>query len=1574
MNKNYYDDYDDFDMEDLQQEMIAKVRSERAAELAKKTETTLSGEQGIHTIVHGNSLHGAQSASDGKQKDTSSSELFHKIKSTMATYTDEDEDPDRRNWLPERNSPFGRPEDSDLDFNEDRLEERIPPGCAGFWTQEEPQVKPQGPVVTFQGETQYFATDIYKIVHRGRLVDKIEIALKKGLSFVFANARMYKDKDGVKRSTSDYYASTTLERFQRWMTHERRTGEFVQVDEVYSDKTPLSFVVDFEQYLDKTPSADSSLFLVKQVETIVEAYLPVILIKTKPRWLHSINSRWIDEKSQFKISFHLMAPNLIFKNINHLGSFVASCLLPTFPAPIIDMGIYRKQAGQFRLPMCPKASAPNVFPQFVRSHNMSDYVMVKHNVPDSELIVLPEDNIEKFTSSKSKSTKQQFSFQGDTKETDELLDFIKTKFVQKFALSKNGVSFKATPENQNIIQVTYRNKPYKCPCSRGFSTDAEITHQHQDGYMIRIDTETFRYYCHDKITCNDRSVFISRHDCDSPFDWCNYDNDDSKVSPASHPSVFRWIIDVYSQKYCKDIEFPQSEESISHWQLIIAKMGCGKTESICRFIASKLTENPDFSFLVVTSRISLAVTLHGRFRTVAPEIKFYHDIHFSTPSQFVVEYESIHDVDKIYECVILDECVSLLNSIGSPTNGLNQVNNWEKFSAILKHADQVILMDADMESNHAVKKFVHYFHHVKSQTNRPMRVKVSKLVSPPTLATNRRLIFYPHESISVGEMIIKTQTHAKWEATLKMAIENGEKIIIVLSSKNYGEKMFLKLTTELKLEPDSIAYYRSDMDNTQFNKLSDVNEEWGKSTLRVIMYTSKVSVGVDCTVPIDRMFVQCGNGPCARELIQMCGRARNLKHTDIHVVIPEIGRCDELPYHERYKSAVDFYKKRKQFFSEWTVNTKGLFERQETLPLQLYATYSIEPTSKWLWRSALLKGWDVCVIHPKVEIQDKLPVSPLSLENQLWAAFCDEHFPVDTETYNRSTSLIMKHAASEIDYFIRDVYNVQSVFRELKSADEKVNDEIELQFRDLDKFKQLKKTAPVLERLKMLHTICLSDDNIGISALLNLQKEETTENNSKFGFLCEMNVEITQVLIGVAKRMGLTSLLDFETEFSNDDVEVKNSKEIVNIRDNLFHWPNRTKIPMTIKGVFTHVIYDLFGLLAVESSQRRVKGKINTQRPKRKSKTTTDETKAAPPATGETMAVPKKPKGAPVVRFYKLALSKNVDFLLNLTRGILKIADDENKDVEKPEKPAKATRVRTPPAAGVKKSRAAKKAKKENPTSTGSSRQSTIDTPRPSVIEFKNDEVLPSPLSPPPSTATNKRKPEEVDEPIETWKSDGTVKIPRMSNNTTTDSVAQQSLTNLHDAIHSSKSTDLLLHQPPSVQQLSNSMQSSAAPSSQESPAVKMNKKPDPSETAPPPPPPLPPSTVSLLGPDYILRFTLWVKLYRAIEQEFHKPSSEWRISKFIWQALEQRGWTAGLESSVDPTKSATPQPHILSLEDRMRKYAKDRNGKSFYGLLCTRFGEKELKKQELKGGTTGIITDVTILSLISEIDEMLLE
>ena len=580
----------------------------------------------------------------------------------------------------------------------------------------------------------------------------------------------------------------------------------------------------------------------------------------------------------------------------------------------------------------------------------------------------------------------------------------------------------------------------------------------------------------------------------------------------------------------------------------------------------------------------------------------------------------------------------------------------------------------------------------------------------------------------------------------------------------------------------------------------------------------------------------------------------------------------------------------------------------------------------------------------------------LSITASLWAAFFDEHFPIETETYNKSTSLIMKHSASEIDYFIRDVYNVQSIFKVLNSAaDIKLTQAIEEQFRDFDKFKTLKNALPTLRRLEMLKSLFLSGNDDVLCPTLKLstlRRNEASDNDCKFKFLASFHIDITEAIINIVKRIGLTSPLDFNTEFTNDDIELigDNIVDITHIRDKLFRWPNRTKVPSTLKGVFTHVMFDLFGLMMVESSRRRVSGKQPTEKRKRQ-----------PKANTETTAEVKKTKGAPRFQFYKLAVDPYVEQMSKLIDGIVVVEDEAEVTPQKPTKPLKTTKPAKP-------SKPAKTSKE-----TGKPKQSQSQKPQ---MQTADQEPI----------LTTKRKDTEPDA---TWHSDGSVTYPKKSK-IVDDSVAQE---------NSGPPPP-----PPPSQPSPRPMQSSSPlTGTLTGTAVKINQNPNSNEIIQEPSPPL--HVVGLLGPDYILRFTLWVKLYRAIEQEFHKPSPEWRISKFVWQALEERGWTSGLcfdggfppeggiaiLSPVDPAlRSASPQPHILSLEDRMRRYAKDRNGKSFFNLLCKRFGEKELRRQEMKGtkdsndssleggdgvstGTTSSSSSSESLALIAKIDEMLL-
>ncbi len=279
----------------------------------------------------------------------------------------------------------------------------------------------------------------------------------------------------------------------------------------------------------------------------------------------------------------------------------------------------------------------------------------------------------------------------------------------------------------------------------------------------------------------------------------------------------------------------------------------------------------------------------------------------------------------------------------------------------------------------------------------------------------------------------------------------------------------------------------------------------------------------------------------------------------------------------------------------------------------------------------------------------------LTATRDLWAKFFDEHFPIDTEVYIKSTSLIMKHTAFEIDYFIRNVYIVQSALGfGVRSEDSKFVDEIHPYFRDLDKFKTLKNALPTLKRLKMLQLLLLSNEHAGISSLSKLsiiQCKEITENERKLILSSSVHIDATEAIMNIMKRIGLRSPFDFETEFTSDDIVASeaNIADITHIRDKLVRWHNRTKIPSSLKGVFSFVIYDLFGLTINESSRRRVKDKQPTKRIKKTKADVITEHEAP------------KSKGAPRFQFYKLALDQHIDQMFNLTNDI--VVSDEQKAI-----------------------------------------------------------------------------------------------------------------------------------------------------------------------------------------------------------------------------------------------------------------------------------------------------------------------
>ncbi len=165
-------------------------------------------------------------------------------------------------------------------------------------------------------------------------------------------------------TSSDYYCCQSLLEFQSWWRR-RDTKKFVQIDEVYTSKEPVAFVLDFEHSLDEKPNPSPIPEIIKQFSDAVhdlaqEEYNMTV----QSQWIWNDNSRWTTEKGsqKYKLSLHLINSHLIFTNIRHLEAFMVQLIekkLPQYPPPIVDLSIYRRSSGQFRLPFCQKAGCPN---------------------------------------------------------------------------------------------------------------------------------------------------------------------------------------------------------------------------------------------------------------------------------------------------------------------------------------------------------------------------------------------------------------------------------------------------------------------------------------------------------------------------------------------------------------------------------------------------------------------------------------------------------------------------------------------------------------------------------------------------------------------------------------------------------------------------------------------------------------------------------------------------------------------------------------------------------------------------------------------------------------------------------------------------------------------------------------------------------------------------------------------------------------------------------------------------------------------------------------------------------------
>ena len=104
----------------------------------------------------------------------------------------------------------------------------------------------------------------------------------------------------------------------------------------------------------------------------------------------------------------------------------------------------------------------------------------------------------------------------------------------------------------------------------------------------------------------------------------------------------------------------------------------------------------------------------------------------------------------------------------------------------------------------------------------------------------------------------------------------------MVASKSYKDIIIADLTKVLGFRQGiQILSYDRDTSDEDINKLGNVKDVWGKDEVRIVIYTTKITVGInfDTRNIFDSIYiygsVYC---PIARDLMQAHFRVRNIKY------------------------------------------------------------------------------------------------------------------------------------------------------------------------------------------------------------------------------------------------------------------------------------------------------------------------------------------------------------------------------------------------------------------------------------------------------------------------------------------------------------------------------------------------------------------------------------------------------------------------------------------------------------------------------------------------------------------------
>ena len=339
----------------------------------------------------------------------------------------------------------------------------------------------------------------------------------------------------------------------------------------------------------------------------------------------------------------------------------------------------------------------------------------------------------------------------------------------------------------------------------------------------------------------------------------------------SHPAFFKRESKVFNRLFKIDLENLTlikedcpfvSQENTPHennifhpskHMVIHAYLGRGKTTAIKR--ALKHYER----YLFLSPRQTFA-----RFISADFGIPCYLDKGNYCSDQLVVSLESLMKVNNFaYDCIVLDECESILNQFSSPTLGANNVEVFNFLTFLISKCGRVIYADAFI-SNRTLD-FARSF--------------------------GEDIVMIQNDTAPVKRKAVQISGMNFYDSLYK-SIVNNEKNYVCYSSIRHLQEHFhtlLKSDNELvKKTAENAIVYHSKISDSVFNTLENINETWGEASLVITSPSNTVGCSYSPDRPPDfnRVWIMASPTCCVRDTFQTQMRVRHLKDNEMVFSLP----------------------------------------------------------------------------------------------------------------------------------------------------------------------------------------------------------------------------------------------------------------------------------------------------------------------------------------------------------------------------------------------------------------------------------------------------------------------------------------------------------------------------------------------------------------------------------------------------------------------------------------------------------------------------------------------------------------